>query len=96
MIKHLKILTKQVLILLIFAILVSIASIVHGIFFDLDFEQIKRLTIEGWIFTFIIIFPVLIFLEWVFDINNRKKFDELERKVERLNEKVKRLEILKK
>jgi len=82
--------------LLIFAVLVSIASIIHGVFFDLDFIQIKRLTIEGLIFTFVVIFPVLLFLEWVFDINNRRELDNLKRKTERLEEKIKRLERIRK
>ena len=96
MIKSLKILTKQILMLLIFTVLVSIASIIHGVFFDLDFIQIKRLTIEGLIFTFVVIFPVLLFLEWVFDINNRRELDNLKRKTERLEEKIKRLERIRK
>ena len=82
--KSLPILKKQLLILLVFSILVSVAAIIHGIFFDLDFSQIKRLTIEGLVLTLIIIFPALLFLEWLFDINNKKKFDELERKIKKL------------
>lgn len=82
--KSLKILKKQILIIFLFAILVSIAAIVHGIFFDLEFEQIKRLTLGGLIFTLIVIFPGLLFLEWVFDLNNKKKFEELEKRVRKL------------
>lgn len=84
MIKSFKIPKKQLLILLVFSILTSAAMIVHGIFFDLEFEQIKRLTILGLIFTFVIIFPVILFLEWVFDINNKKEHDKLEKRVEKL------------
>jgi len=72
---------KQVLILFVFSALISIGMIIHGIYMDLDFSQIKRLTIEGVILTFFVIFPAILFLEWVFDINNKKKFDELERKL---------------
>jgi len=85
--KNLKLLRKQVLILLIFAILISIACIIHGVFFDLDFEQIKRLTILGLIFTLIVIFPSLLFLEWVFDLNNKEKFKEIENRLKRLEKK---------
>lgn len=85
--KSLPILKKQILILLIFSILVAIAGIIHGIFFDLDWTQIKRLTLEGFIFTLIVIFPAILFLEWVFDINNKKKFEELEKKIKRLEKK---------
>ena len=85
--KSLKILRIQILILLAFGLLVSIACIIHGVFFDLDFEQIKRLTIQGLIFTLIVIFPALIFLEWVFDLNNKKKFEEIEKRLRRLERK---------
>ena len=79
--KTLHILKKQILILLVFSILISIAAIIHGIFFDLDFSQIKRLTLEGLVLTLIVLFPALLFLEWVFDLNNKKKFEEIERKI---------------
>ncbi len=81
--KSLPFLKKQVLILFVFSVLISIASIIHGIFMDLDFSQIKRLTIEGLILTLFIIFPAILFLEWIFDLNNKKKFDDIERKLKR-------------
>ncbi len=80
-------LRRQILILFLFAILVSIAAIIHGIFFDLEIEQIKRLTIGGLIFTLFVIFPGLLFLEWVFDLNNKKKFEELENRLGKLEKK---------
>ena len=82
--KNLKLLRVQILVLLVFALLVSIASIIHGVFFDLEFEQIKRLTILGLIFTVIVVFPALLFLEWVFDLNNKRKFEEIEKKLKKL------------
>lgn len=82
--KGLTIVKKQILILLIFSILISIAAIIHGVFLDLDFNQIKRLTFEGLILTIFVIFPAILFLEWVFDINNRKKFKEIEKRLRRL------------
>jgi len=81
--KSLPFLKKQVLVLFVFSILVSIASIIHGIFMDLDFLQIKRLTFEGLLLTLFIIFPAILFLEWIFDLNNKKKFDDIERKLKR-------------
>ena len=81
--KSLLLLKKQILILLVFSILISIAAIIHGIFIDLEFSQIKRLTVEGLILTFFVIFPAKLFLEWIFDINNKKKFEELERKLKK-------------
>ena len=85
--KSIKLLKIQILVLLVFALLVSIASIIHGVFFDLEFEQIKRLAFQGLIFTLIVIFPSLIFLEWVFDLNNKRKFEEIEKRMERLEKK---------
>lgn len=78
---------KQFLILLVFSFLVSIAAIIHGIFFDMDFAQIARLSLEGLIFTFIILFPGLLFLEWVYDLNNEKRFEELENRIKILEKK---------
>ena len=85
--KHLHIIKKQFLILLVFSFVSSAIAIIHGIFFDLDFAQIKRLTLEGLILTFLLVFPAILFLEWVFDLNNKKKFEELERKLNRLKKK---------
>ena len=48
---------------------------------DLDFLQIKRLTIEGLILTFFVVFPAILFLEWIFDLNNKKKLEEIEKKL---------------
>lgn len=82
--KSLHLLKKQILIIFVFTILVSIGAIIHGIFFDLDFSEIKRLTLEGVLLTLLVIFPAILFLEWVFDLNNKKKFDELEKKINKL------------
>jgi len=54
---------------------------------DLEFSQIKRLTLEGLILTLIVVFPVILFLEWVFDINNKKKFDEIDKKIKKLKKR---------
>ena len=76
---------KQILILFVFSALVSVGLIIHGVFFDLDFSQIQRLTLEGFVLTLVVIFPAILFLEWVFDLNNEKRFDSLERKINRKN-----------
>ena len=75
-----KIIKKQILILFVFSILASIAMIIHGIYIDLDFSQIKRLSIEGIILTVLVIFPAILFLEWVFDLNNKQEINKLKRK----------------
>jgi len=80
-------LKKQVISLFLLAILIAIASIIHGIFFDLAFEEIKRLTISGIIFTIIVVFPFLLVIERIFDMNNEKKFKELERRIKKLEKK---------
>jgi len=84
MVKSFKLVGKQVLILLVFSFLISVGAIVHGIFFDLEFEEIGRLTIEGLIFTLVVVFPAILFLEWIFDINNRKRYDEVNRRLNKL------------
>jgi len=83
--KKMHFIKKQILILFVFSILVSVGLIIHGVFFDLDFSQIQRLTLEGFILTLFVIFPAILFLEWVFDLNNEKRFEELERKVMKKN-----------
>jgi heme/copper-type cytochrome/quinol oxidase subunit 4 len=85
--ESLPLLKKQILILFIFSLLATITSIIHGIFFDLDFSQIRRLTFEGFLLTLFVIFPAILFLEWVFDFNNKSKFDELEKKIKNLKNK---------
>ena len=83
----LKPLWKQVVILFVLSVLIAVASIIHGIFFDLDFEQIQRLTLMGFIFTLIVIFPALILIEWIFDMNNRKEYEEINRRLNKLERK---------
>jgi len=80
----LSLIKKQILILFIFSVLLAIAAIIHGIFLDLDLAQIKRLTFEGFILTLFVIFPSILFLEWIFDINNKKRFDEIDKKIKKL------------
>ena len=74
---------KQIVILLIFSCFASIIAIIHGIFFDLDLQQIKRLTLGGLLLTVGIIFPSLLFLEWVFDLNNKEQVKRLEKRLKR-------------
>ena len=85
--KNLPLLKKQIILLLIFSILAAIAGIIHGIFFDLEWNEIKRLTIQGIILTIIVIFPALLILERIFDLNNTKKFNEIEKRLKKLEKK---------
>jgi hypothetical protein len=74
---------------LIFSIIASIGLIIHGVFFDMDFSQIERLTIGGFIFTFILVFGTLLILEKIFDLENHEEFVELEKRVLKLESKKK-------
>ena len=85
-----KIIKKQILILFVFSILASIAMIIHGLYMDLDFSQIKRLSIEGIILTVLVIFPAILFLEWVFDLNNKAKFEEIDKKIKEIEKQIKK------
>ena len=61
--------------------------IVHGIFFDLDITEIRRLTLEGVILTGSVIFPAILLLEWIFDLNNREKLENIEQRLNKLEKK---------
>jgi len=80
-------LKKQLLVLLIFSIAAAVAMIIHGVFFDLQLQEIKRLTIEGVVLTVLVIFPAILFLEWVFDMNNKEKIQSMEARLNKLEKK---------
>jgi hypothetical protein len=82
-----RVLSRQIFILLIFSALVSVGAIIHGIYMDLDFSQIKRLTLEGILLTVLVIFPAILILEKIFDINNNVKLDELNKRISKLEGK---------
>jgi hypothetical protein len=75
------------MVLVVFSLLVSIGAIIHGVYMDLDYNQISRLTVEGILLTFFVIFPAILFLEWIFDINNKKRIDELNNRIRKLEKK---------
>lgn len=83
----LKIIKKQILILLFLSILLSVIAIIHGIFFDLDITQIKRLTFGGVILTLFVVFPLIIIIEYVFDINNKKEIENINNKINKLKKR---------
>ena len=77
---------KKLFATFLFSVAASILLIIHGVFFDLEIEQIKRLTIEGFVFTFILVFIGLIVLERIFTleedaeiINIKKRLNKLEK-----------------
>ena len=75
--------------LFVVAILGAITGIAHGIYFDLDFSQIRRLSVLGVIFTSIFIFPVILFFEYIFDWNNKEEMKRLRERIERLEAQLK-------
>ena len=82
--KRLKSITRKILATFLFSILASIAAIIHGTFFDLDMAQIRRLSFEGFLLTFLIVFPSLLLLEWIFDLENHEEFRAIEQRVSKL------------
>ncbi len=75
---------KQWLILLVLSILGAVGGIIHGIYFDLDFSQLKRLSLLGGMFTTGIVFPAILFFEYVFDRNNQSQINSLKAQIEHL------------
>lgn len=75
---------------LIFSLIYSIVAIVHGVFIDAKWSEISRLSIEGFIVTFVVIFPSLLLLEWIFDLENHEEFKILEKRVSELEKLKKR------
>ena len=90
LIKNMSVRKRQILMLFVVAILGAIGGIIHGIFFDLDFSQIKRLSFLGIIFTSVIIFPAILFFEWIFDWDNNEKMKVLEERIGRLEKELKK------
>ena len=61
--------------------------IAHGIFFDLDFSQIKRLSFEGFIFTFILVFIGLVILEKIFNIEEDAEIVAIKKRLIKIEKK---------
>ena len=72
-----KIRKKQLIIFFTLSVVLSIGLIAHGIFFDLDMNQIKRVTLTGFMFTFLVIFPSLLILDYVFNMNNEETINKI-------------------
>jgi len=75
---------KKVVATFVFSAVVSAMMIVHGLFFDLDVSQIKRLSVEGFLFTFVLVFVGLIILEKIFSIEEDAEIVGLKRRVRKL------------
>ena len=85
--KRLHSIKRKLVATLVFSLFASLVGIIHGIFFDADFSQLQRLSLEGFILTFLIVFPGLLLLEWIFDLENKEEFKVLESRVTKLEKK---------
>jgi hypothetical protein len=85
----LKSIKRKIFATLVFSIIASIGLIIHGVFFDLALDQVRRLSLGGFILTFIILFPTLLLLEWIFDLENHEEFLKLEKRIKKLERKSK-------
>ena len=85
--KRLRATKKKFVATLIFSLISTIGLIIHGVFFDLDFQQIERLTIGGFIFTFVLVFGALLILEEIFELEDKVEFQNLERRISKLEKR---------
>jgi hypothetical protein len=78
---------KKITATILFALVAAALLIVHGLFFDLDASQISRLSIEGFVVTFILVFVGLLILEWIFDIEEHDEVVAIRKRLKRLEAK---------
>jgi putative Mn2+ efflux pump MntP len=78
---------KKLFATLVFSVIASLMMIVHGMFFDLDFSQIKRLSIEGFLFTFVLVFIGLMILEKIFNIEEDAEIVAIKKRLGRIEKK---------
>ena len=79
-----KVFRKKITATILFSIVSAIVLIIHGLFFDLDATQIGRLSIEGFIVTFILVFSGLLILEGIFDIEEHDEIIKIRKQLSRL------------
>jgi len=75
---------KKLLATLVFSVVAAALLIIHGVFFDLKLEEIQRLTVEGFIFTFILVFIGLIVLEKIFTLEEDEEILALKKRMKKL------------
>jgi len=75
---------KQIWYSLLLSIVLSIGLIIHGVFFDLDFSQIERLNIGGFILTWIFVFIFILIIEKLFDLNNNEDIINLRKEIKNI------------
>ena len=67
-----------------FSVAAAILLIIHGVFFDLEIEQIKRLTFEGFLLTFVLTFVALLILEKIFTLEEDEEIVEIKRRLNKI------------
>lgn len=60
---------KQLLAMILLSALAAIVLIAHGVIFDLDMQQLSRLSLGGFFVTMPAVLIGLLTLEWVFDLD---------------------------
>ena len=78
---------KKLLSTFIFSLIASVLLIIHGLFFDLDLSQIQRLTIEGFVVTFILTFAGLVILERIFSLEEHEEIIKINGRLNKLEKK---------
>ena len=79
--------SKKLVATFAFSLVAAILLIIHGLFFDLDVSQIQRLTIKGFIITFIMTFVALLILEKIFTLEEDEEILKLKKRVSQLENK---------
>ncbi|HKZ33812.1 MAG TPA: hypothetical protein VJ142_01065 [Candidatus Nanoarchaeia archaeon] len=75
---------QKLLATVVFSVIAAVLLIIHGVFFNLDFEQIRRLSLEGFAFTFVLVFIGLIVLERIFTLEEDAEILSLKKRLSKL------------
>ena len=78
---------RKLLSTFIFSLIASILFIIHGVFFDLDVSQIQRLSVEGFVFTFILTFAGLVILERIFSLDEHEEIVKINGRLGKLEKR---------
>lgn len=78
---------KELLYTFMFSLITSALLIIHGLFFDLDFSQIQRITIKGFVLTFILTFIALNILEKIFNLEEHEEITKIKKRLSKLEKR---------
>jgi len=82
-----KVFRRKLLATFLFSLVSAGLLIVHGLFFDLDVSQIKRLTLEGFLVTFVMVFFGLLILEKIFNIEDHEEIIKIKKRLNQLEKR---------